>query len=62
VPPRKKNLTAIEECKLYIRATRTLDEARKYAAEQNFSANTSVWLSAMGSMLEERMQAERDAR
>jgi hypothetical protein len=51
MPPRKKNLAAIEECKKYIRVTHTLPEAQERGKEDGFSANTSVWLSAFAELL-----------
>jgi len=51
VKPHNKPIA--EKCKLYIRKTGTLAEARALAKKDGFSANTSVWLAAFAEMVAE---------
>jgi hypothetical protein len=50
----EKNRDLKEECKKYIRETRSMPAAQALAKKKGFSANASVWLSAFSEMLMER--------
>lgn len=50
----EKNRDLKEQCKEYIRKTKSMAEAQALAKKDRFSANASVWLSAFGEMLVER--------
>lgn len=40
-----------KRCRFFIRQSGTLDGARRLAKQQHFSADTSVWLTAMSQIL-----------
>lgn len=46
-----------DRCKSYIRRARTLPEAQALAKSEGFSADTSVWLTAMSHLLAAARQA-----
>lgn len=50
----EKNRGLKEECKVYIRQTKSMPEAQALAKMKGFSANTSVWMSAFAEMLMEQ--------
>lgn len=50
----EKNRDLKEECKKYIRQTKSMPEAQALAKKAGFSANTSVWMSAFSEMLMDR--------
>lgn len=50
----EKNRDIKEQCKEYIRKTKSMPEAQALAKKAGFSANTSVWISAFGETLMER--------
>ena len=55
MPSKPKNMTARAACRRYLERAGDLPAARRLAKRHGFSANTSIWIEAMGDMLRASM-------